>query len=117
MQMLAKSKGGICWSEEYTNNKTKLWWECRKGHRWQASAFSIKIRKSWCPVCANNLPLGLEEMNELARKNGGKCLSKKYVNVKGKLLWQCKKGHRFEATPDRVRKGRWCYQCSNLVAE
>lgn len=113
MQLLAKSKGGICWSKVYINSKSNLWWECSNGHRWQASPFSVKNRKSWCPVCANNLPIGLEKMRLMAYKQGGECLSKKYINVKTKLLWKCSNGHRFEATPDAVRKGRWCTKCKN----
>ncbi len=48
---LAISKGGKCLSPKYINSKTKLLWECKEGHQWSASAFSIKTRNSWCPVC------------------------------------------------------------------
>ena len=30
----------------------KLLWECRAGHRWEASAGSVLNNKSWCPECA-----------------------------------------------------------------
>jgi len=111
MKLLAKSKGGICWSKAYVNSKTNLWWECIYGHRWQATPFSVKTRDSWCPVCASNQPLGLDEMHRLAATKKGKCLSNKYVNVKTKLSWKCREGHQFEATPDAVRKGAWCFEC------
>ena len=111
MQLLAKSRGGRCWSKTYTNSKTKLWWECNKGHRWQASPFSVKQRKSWCPICAGNIQLGMDEMHRLAKVNKGRCLSSKYVNVKTKLSWECNQGHRFEATPESIRKGGWCKKC------
>ncbi|MGB0390730.1 MAG: zinc-ribbon domain-containing protein [Salibacteraceae bacterium] len=113
MQLLAKSRGGICWSKVYVNSKTNLWWECINGHRWQATPFSIKNRKSWCPVCARNTPLGLEYMKKIAKQRDGKCLSKNYSNVKTKLLWRCSEGHQFEATPDNVRKGAWCGKCKS----
>ena len=51
LQQLAIQKGGRCLAAQYTNSKTKLCWQCKKGHQWQATAFSIKIRGSWCPVC------------------------------------------------------------------
>jgi hypothetical protein len=51
LQQLAVQKGGRCLATQYTNSKTKLFWQCNKGHQWQATAFSIKIRESWCPVC------------------------------------------------------------------
>jgi hypothetical protein len=111
MQLLAKSKGGICWSKTYINSKTNLWWECIYSHLWQATPFSVKTRGSWCPSCASNQPLGIVEMNRLAATKKGKCLSNNYVNVKTKLTWECQKGHQFEATPDSIRKGRWCKKC------
>ena len=50
MQKLAKLKGGKCLSEKYINAKTKLKWECTKGHQWEAVPSSIK-RGSWCTKC------------------------------------------------------------------
>jgi len=111
MQLLAKSRGGICWSKIYINSKTKLWWECIKGHRWQSTPLSVKNRSSWCPICARNQPLGLEEMQRLASEKNGKCLSIKYINVKTNLLWQCSNGHQFLRTPESIRKGKWCSYC------
>lgn len=51
LQRIAIQKGGRCLATNYKNSKTKLLWECMKGHRWYATAFSIKTRKSWCPQC------------------------------------------------------------------
>jgi hypothetical protein len=95
MQLLAKSKEGVCLSKIYINSKTNLWWECKHGHRWQSTLLSIKNRNSWCPVCAGNQPLGLDEMHRLAAINKGKCLSSNYVNVKTKLLMLRKNNDRF----------------------
>lgn len=111
MQEIAKSRGGFCVSKKYINSKEKLWWKCFKGHRWQSTPFSVKVRKSWCPVCANNLPLGMRKMKILAIKNGGKCLSGTYINTKELLKWQCSKGHKFKATPDSIVQGSWCLTC------
>tara|TARA_R110000744_G_scaffold270220_1_gene383447 strand:- start:689 stop:1015 length:327 start_codon:yes stop_codon:yes gene_type:complete len=73
--------------------------------------FSVKIRKSWCPLCANNLPHGTEKMQSLAHAKGGKCLSKEYRNSKTPLMWRCKNGHRFLATADSVVQDKWCNKC------
>ena len=54
MQKLAAKKGGKCLSEHYHNSKTKLLWECDKGHRWYALPYSLKNRNSWCPMCFKN---------------------------------------------------------------
>ena len=111
MRSLARRKGGFCLSDIYINSKTKLWWKCEKGHCWQATPFSVKIRKSWCPICANNQPLGLEMMKQIAKNKGGKCLSDTYVNAKVALQWECQNGHIFKATADRVNHGGWCPEC------
>ena len=112
MQKIAESRGGYCLSKVYVNSKQKLWWKCAKGHRWRSTPFSIKVRQSWCPVCANNLPLGMREMKSLAKKNGGKCLSRAYTNTKELLKWQCSKGHKFTKNADSVAQGSWCPKCS-----
>ena len=111
MRQLARTRGGLCLSDLYINSKSKLWWQCAKGHRWQATPFSVKIRKSWCPECANNVPHGIEKMQFLAHAKEGKCLSNEYINSKIPLRWQCKNGHRFQATADSVIQGSWCRKC------
>ena len=52
----------------------------------------------------------IEEMQELAAANGGKCLSTEYVDSKSKLIWQSAEGREWMATPDSVRQGKWCPQ-------
>jgi len=47
-------------------------------------------------------------MHKLAAKKGGKCLSKKYVNSKTRLKWQCEQRHIWQATPDSIKNGSWC---------
>jgi hypothetical protein len=54
MHSLAAERGGKCLSDVYKNSKHKLLWECANGHQWHASSFSIRIRRSWCPVCYKN---------------------------------------------------------------
>ena len=115
MQHLAKMRGGKCLSTEYVNNKTKLKWECNKGHIWEAVPSSVATR-TWCPVCGNNKShesnkLTIKEMQLIAQKRNGKCLSKKYIDSKSKLKWQCEKGHVWEATPSHVKNGTWCPVC------
>lgn len=111
LSIIALSHNGKCLSSDYKNIKQKLLWECEKGHTWFATPFSIKVRKSWCPVCAGNQPLGMEAMYKLAKKNKGKCLSTFYANCKTKMLWQCRNGHQFQSTPDNIKQGKWCPFC------
>lgn len=111
LNKIALSHHGRCLSSNYRNIKQKLLWECKNGHQWYATPFSIKTRKSWCPVCAGNLPLGMKAMHELAKENEGKCLSTIYENCKTIMMWQCRYGHQFQSTPENIRQGRWCPQC------
>jgi len=110
MQAIAKEWGGKCLSMKYVNQKTKLEWQCSKGHRWWAASKHIVHSKSWCPQCQQ---LTIEDMQAVAKSRGGKCLSKKYVNSKTKLQWECAEGHKWKARQHSVRSvGTWCAKCS-----
>lgn len=110
MHVLASSRRGKCLSLEYLNSHSKLKWECSKGHQWEAKPSNIKSGK-WCPHCSGNVPLSIQEMKDLAKIKGGKCLSNIYLNSSTKLKWQCSKGHKWEATPSNIKKGKWCPYC------
>ena len=117
MRQLAKERGGRCLSATYTNKSTKLLWECKIGHRWEAEPNSIRNAGRWCPICARlrsgaTQRLGIDEMREIAQNRGGKCLSDNYINNKTKLLWQCKEGHRWLAAPSKIKSGQWCPTCA-----
>jgi hypothetical protein len=50
-QEIAASRGGKCLSTEYLGSTThKLWWECRKKHRWEQFPYVID-KGHWCPIC------------------------------------------------------------------
>ena len=112
VQEFAKSKKGKCISTEYKGAHSPLTWECEKGHQWTTFFSSIKHGNTWCPHCSNRAKLTIDQMQELARKKGGKCLSIKYVNIDTKLLWQCKEGHKWESIPYLIKNGSWCPQCN-----
>jgi hypothetical protein len=112
MHSIAKSRGGKCLSEEYVNDRTKLEWKCKKGHRWNTTPLSVK-GGNWCGICSGKQKLTIEQMHSIAKSRGGKCLSKKYVTAKTKLQWQCAKGHRWKTDADSVKNsGTWCPECS-----
>jgi hypothetical protein len=111
MQNLAKERGGECLSAKYQNNNQNLLWRCKEGHTWNANANNVK-GGTWCPHCATNIRLTIEEMHLLAKKNGGKCLSSVYVNSKIPLKWQCKNNHVWVALPTNVKSGSWCDICA-----
>lgn len=111
MRIIAKSRGGRCISKHYATSKDKLKWKCSNDHSWEASPNHV-MRGEWCPHCARNVPIGISEMQKIAKSRGGKCLSKNYINSKTKLKWKCKNGHIWNATPASVKKN-WCSYCSN----
>ncbi|MBF0297822.1 MAG: hypothetical protein HQK51_03835 [Oligoflexia bacterium] len=58
----------------------------------------------------------LQDMIDHAKKMDGKCLSDKYANSTFKLLWECKYGHKWRATPLQIMGkknalGSWCPKC------
>ena len=116
MQALAKERGGACLSTVYVNSKTKLRWRCAEGHEWEATPNNVKNGR-WCPRCgiarrASGRADTIEQMQALAKKRGGKCLSTVYVNQSTKLRWRCAEGHEWEATPNSVKNiGSWCPRC------
>ena len=116
LQELAVEMGGKCLSTEYKNNATKYFWECSKGHRWEAKANDIQ-RGSWCPHCAGNTRKNLQWLQELTAERGGKCLSTEYKNSQTKYPWECSKGHRWEASANSVQRGHWCPRCAHRTSK
>ena len=117
MRILAAAHEGRCLSAVYKNARTKLFWQCRAGHRWWTTPEHVQSG-SWCPQCwasrrGHSRRLELSEMQSIAASRGGRCLSVEYVNARVDLLWQCKDGHRWEATPDTIKSGHWCSVCGN----
>lgn len=117
-QKIAKSHGGRCLSEEYISTDIKLTWECDKGHIWRALLPDIK-NGTWCRNCsmAKLRRHTIEEMKNLARKNGGECLSNKYVRCDRCLRWRCKNGHEWDSAPKNILNERWCPLCINKSQE
>ena len=56
----------------------------------------------------------LPEMRRLAKRRGGTCISRRYVNSRTPLSWKCRLGHEWTAMPTNVVKVSWCRGCYNL---
>lgn len=120
-------RDGKCLSLDYKNARTKLIWECNKGHKWEASLDNVKSGK-WCPICAKesrknaeskikNRLLQLENSKLIANSKGGKCLSETYKYCGEKLEFECHLGHRWEVLYKDLKKGSWCPYCGKNVQE
>lgn len=116
MKAAAKTKNGECLSLEYINMRTKLEWQCKENHIWKTNPQAI-LSGQWCPICYEkkrgaSQRKTIEDMQKLAESKGGKCLSKKHINVKTKLEWQCFYGHKWFTAPNNIiTKNSWCPKC------
>jgi hypothetical protein len=119
LQRHAAGRGGKCLAIAYMDSKTKMPWQCAKGHRWMSHWNSVQYH--WCPKCAKIQKLDLEEFVRIARQRGGKLLSKEYINAMTPLLWRCAQGHTWWAEPGRVKgdtkygHGSWCRTCAYVA--
>jgi hypothetical protein len=91
---------------------------CSAGHEWLSTPQNL-ISGRWCRECwrasrvgRSTPPLGIADMQEVAERRGGRCLSDTYVNTATRLRWRCHDGHEWEAPPSVVRSGHWCPQCA-----
>ncbi len=99
----------------------KIWWQCSKGHEWQATVAS-RAAGSGCPYCygryatkTNNLaskyPELLEEWDR--EKNKGLNPSDFTPHVNKKVWWRCRKGHSWQATIyNRAKNKSGCPACA-----
>jgi hypothetical protein len=114
MQEYARAKGGKCLSIEYINARTHLKWECKKVHLWKAQPRHV-LDGHWCGSCAGVQKLDISHMHAIAKERSGKCLSMNYINSRVPLRWQCREGHIWEATPRKIKAGRWCPKCGGSL--
>ena len=117
MKALAISRGGKCLSSKYVNSLTKLRWQCRHGHEWEAIPSGI-IGGYWCGACADKVNAekrrnDISIYQKIAKDRGGKLLSKEYINISTHMTWQCSKGHTWQAKPGNVQNDHnWCPYCA-----
>ena len=105
-----------------TNSHKKVWWECSKGHEWQATIDS-RNNGHGCPYCSgryavkgeNDLqtvnPIFAKEWNY--EKNGDLKLEQLTANSNKKIWWKCSKGHEWQATIANRNSGRGCPVCNS----
>ena len=104
----------------YASNK-KVWWQCSKGHEWEANISSRTGSNRGCPFCANQkvlkgyndlatiFPEFLSEWNYERNKVSP---SEIIARTGKKYWWQCKLGHEYEVSPLDRFYGRGCSICN-----
>jgi hypothetical protein len=110
MQKIAESKNGKCLSKEYINSHTKLKWQCKEGHTWEADASGIKSG-TWCPKCGGTSRKTIEDIQKIAKSKGGECLTSEYINKDSLLKFRCNKGHEWQTKASNILAHHWCQKC------
>jgi len=62
---LSKSMGGQCLSDEYVNNYSKLKWECKEEHVWEATFTYVRDRGYFCVECRKQQRRMITTMSKL----------------------------------------------------
>ena len=100
----------------------KVWWQCEKGHEWQASIRDRSQKRYGCPYCSGKrLVPGLNDLATInpdlasqwhPTKNGN--LTPIDVKPKSNIAvwWLCDKGHEWKASINNRAKGAGCPYCS-----
>ena len=109
--IFANLKGGKLLSNNYTNSKEKLSWQCSKDHIWEATWNSIKSNR-WCPHC---IKPEISTLQQYAANKNGLLLSTEYKNNHTKLLWQCKESHQWYSRWNDIQTGYWCPHCAKNI--
>lgn len=111
---LAKEQDLKWLGPEVSNNQTKTWWECSRGHKWETCYGHIQ-QGGGCPYCANRVPKTFEDYHELAGGRGFRWVGKEFPrNVLTKTKWQCSKGHEWKACYHDLQQGSGCPHCAGL---
>ena len=117
------TKNGLQKPSDFTpGTGKKVWWQCEKGHEWQAGIVT-RVKGSGCPVCSGKKVV--EGVNDLATlypelakewhptKNGS--LKPNMVTVASNRVvwWQCERGHEWRSEIKSHTDGNGCPYCSN----
>lgn len=104
-------------------SKRKVWWQCKKGHRWQAAVHARTGNGTGCPVCAGKV--AQEGENDLAAlfpelahqwhptRNGNLSPTQVLPGSHRTVWWICKKGHEWRAQIKSRVAGCGCPVCTN----
>lgn len=101
----------------------KVWWQCGRGHQWQATIKS-RVQGAGCPICAGKVVIpGENDLSSFSpklteqwnrEKNGALCPERVSVFSNRRVWWKCSLGHEWQAKiSDRVTNRSNCPYCTN----
>ncbi len=56
---------------------------------------------------------GLQQLQKIAERHGGLCLSDHYTGANERYRFQCARGHQWETQGSTVMRGGWCGPCAH----
>jgi len=111
--------GNLTPKDVTVGSNKKLWWQCSKGHEWEATVFT-RSQEHGCPYCFGKKASDencLQTLNpSLAEewhptKNGNLTPRKVRPYSAIKAWWQCSKGHEWDAAIASRSQGNGCPVC------
>lgn len=104
----------------------KVWWQCKKGHEWQAT-ISSRVKGNGCPCCSGRKACSdncLQTTHPYIAKQWHPTKNKKLTtcdivsNSHKKVWWKCERGHEWQATiSSKTRSKRnGCPYCNGKKA-
>jgi hypothetical protein len=127
------TKNGNLTARDVTvSSNKKVWWQCSKGHEWEA-VINNRSNGSGCPYCASNRSRGngphcagkkvndencLQTVNPTLAKewhptrNGSLTPRDVTVGSSKRAWWQCSRGHEWEAVINYRNKEHGCPYCA-----
>jgi hypothetical protein len=113
--------------EEFTAySSSKVWWNCEKGHNWEASIGKRTGYGRGCPYCAgrrvcddNNLEfINPDLAKEWHKEKNGSLTPKDVTSCSGKKVWwECGEGHEWKAKISGRAWGTGCPVCAQSKGE
>lgn len=104
------SDRGILCLDEVENSRTKVRFQCPRGHIWSTVPGSVLAGRG-CNVCSGNQPLTRAVIKERLHNKGIQLVGE-FTNTQTKSLFKCKEGHEWLSKPNNVLTGYGCPHCS-----
>lgn len=101
----------------------KVWWQCSKGHSWQAKVYS-RSAGSGCPYCTgrkevpeNSLAVQVPSLEAEwdAEKNAPLKFADLTIGSHKKVWWRCPAGHSYDSVVKSRVQGTGCPVCAGRV--
>ena len=116
--------GNLKPTEVMSGSNRLLWWQCERGHEWQARAYTIKAGSA-CPYCSGRRPIEGEtdlatvypHLVKMWSPRNELLPTEATAASHRKVWWVCEKGHEWEAKIDAVTiMGCGCPYCAGKRA-